>query len=416
METKFDSLLDSVVDAHKSGKQDDMRKAEIELMSNLASDKELRDWSKTFHSNLEYNSQYFAHPTGSKHIAIVAYATPSVPAWDPDSIANGLAGSEEAVVYVSQELVKRGFRVTVYANPPDKSIWSLKGMNPRYVNISQYVKDSEEIHIGILWRRTDFSSAKNKCDRVYFWPHDSPTNTQIDITGLDGIFYLSKHHRSQFLAIQPSLSKIPSVIAGNGIILTQFSKPNRSVNPYSCIYSSNYSRGLRMLLDIWPDVHKAYPNATLDIYYGREVWGTMTTAELNKLVADIEILKTKGVMEKGKVGHEELAKAMCTSSILAYPCNTETETYCITVVKAQAAGCIPVTTRIGALAETVHPEARTLLKAEKEAYKTLLLDTMKYIKETKDSVIDEERKKYIDFASGMTWSAVVDKWFELIGK
>jgi tetratricopeptide (TPR) repeat protein len=42
---------------------------------------------------------------------------PGFEPWTPKSIEKGLGGSEEAVVYLGQELAKLGWKVTVYANP-----------------------------------------------------------------------------------------------------------------------------------------------------------------------------------------------------------------------------------------------------------------------------------------------------------
>ena len=45
--------------------------------------------------------------------------------WGPSSIEDGgggLGGSEEAVLYLSEELARRGHRVTVYADPSDKDL------------------------------------------------------------------------------------------------------------------------------------------------------------------------------------------------------------------------------------------------------------------------------------------------------
>jgi 2-polyprenyl-3-methyl-5-hydroxy-6-metoxy-1,4-benzoquinol methylase len=59
-----------------------------------------------------------------------------------------------------------------------------------------------------------------------------------------------------------------------------------------------------------------------------------------------------GVTEHGRVSHGDLAKAMLGIQVWAYP--TEfTETHCITALKTQEAGCIPVVTEVAALKETV---------------------------------------------------------------
>lgn len=121
-------------------------------------------------------------------------------------------------------------------------------------------------------------------------------------------------------------------------------------------YFSAYYRGLEVLLKMWPEIRRRVPDATLNIYYG---WGSWDALEgergrdfherIDKL---LEELKDQGVTEYGRVDHETLAEAMRQTKVWAYPTEFP-EIHCITALKAQAAGCIPVVTKVGALEETV---------------------------------------------------------------
>lgn len=125
--------------------------------------------------------------------------------------------------------------------------------------------------------------------------------------------------------------------------------------PYSVGYFSSYDRGLECLLDMWPKIKEKVPEATLDVAYG---WNTFDYAHSNNPTMMqwkfkmIQKLRQDGVIEHGRLSHTELAKLMKTIQVWAYP--TEfTEIHCITALKAQEAGCIPVTTSVAALKETV---------------------------------------------------------------
>ena len=41
---------------------------------------------------------------------------------------------------------------------------------------------------------------------------------------------------------------------------------------HKLFYGSSYDRSLDILLDMWPDIKKRYPDATLDICYGWELY------------------------------------------------------------------------------------------------------------------------------------------------
>ncbi len=348
-------------------------------------------------------------------IAIIGYESGAVGRWDPESCKTGLPGSEECVVYASNELARRGYKVTVYMNPPPTSSWCDSNSNPRWTHVSRYNFDDDH-DVAIMWRRFDQQNGRIKANKVYFWPHDSPRPAaNMWFPSFDGVFALTKYHRQQFLDNWKNYGRLPYIICGNGVVTTQFTKPMSYKNPYSMGYYSNYSRGLVILIDCWPEIKAAYPEATLDICYGRETWNTMCEQDLKRLISKIEEYAPLGVTEHGKIGHEELAQLMQTTSILAYPCTDYCETFCITVVKAQLAGMIPVTSRIAALNETVHPDApcvdRVHTSAEKQVYKETLMATLARV----DGDTRAERFKYRHFAQQFSWENCIDIWTTMIG-
>src|SRR4029077_5712386 len=99
------------------------------------------------------------------------------------------------------------------------------------------------------------------------------------------------------------------------------------------------------LLDAWPAIRGAHPEAKLHIYYGRETFGQLKDHELKSLVIKIEALVNSGVVEKGRVSHDELAKALNKASLLCAESQFN-ETYGIVHAKSVAAGVIPVVTDV----------------------------------------------------------------------
>ena len=376
----------------------------------------------------------------TRTLAIIGYKTTIIKPWGPASIQTGLPGSEEAVVYCSQILAKEGWKVDIWANPPKNSIHKLKLINPRYYDVDDLKsldegrklavdlkslgdlkEEDNRYDVVIMWRRFDFNTGAKYGKKVFLWIHDSPTWSVNNIENLDGVFFLTEHHRKQFLAYGGSIGMVPYVISGNGILLDQFpesmslnaNKPNR----LACGYYSNYARGLKVLLEMWPRIHTAYPGATLDVYHGRETWGLLSEEQMNEMDKIFKQLKNQGVTECGRVGHEDLTAAMGHHSIWTYPNNTEAETFCITATRAQMAGLIPVTSRVGALAETVEPSAagtnRMSGPTDVRDYEIALLQTMKKVVSMSEENLQKERDKYRKFASTYTWERCVKKWQEL---
>ena len=335
--------------------------------------------------------------------------------WDPSSIKTGLPGSEEAIVYGAQALADLGYRVVVYSLPPPKSIYSLKLSNPEYRRIETLNNDmnnkenKEHYDVAFIWRQynIDHYISHNLADKYLLWLHDLcygrnvfqtiPPNTEI--------LWLSEFHRSSFLPSNPLLNK-PNYIKtfGNGIVPSQFSLFNlHRKNKYSCIYASNYARGLKILLDIWIEIKTKYPESTLDIYYGWQTWGTITPQEEEQLKVKVIQLEKYDVREHGQIGHEELAQKMKQTSFWTYPC-TFAETFCITGIKAQAAGCVPIIVESAALLETVKYGYKT---NNINNYKQLLFDAFDKVDEWTLTKREEMSKWAIENHS---WKNVATKW------
>ena len=340
-----------------------------------------------------------------KKLCILCYKCSSISSWDPDSIEIGIPGSEECVIYLSQVLSNMDYDVIIEGVIPNSSIWSNIHSNPRYISESLDIK----YDILVAWRRLDIQNYKNRARKVYLWAHDFPRSNMNIIEGINGIFLLTKYHET----IYKRYLKIPSIICGNGINIEQFKNPMMFRNPYSCGYFSNYSRGLNILLDIWPIIKNKYPEATLSIYYGRNTYNSMDDNELKLIIDKIENMYNLDVYEKGKIGHKELAKEMSNISLWLYPCNSIGETFCITSIKAQCAGMLPITTRIGALNETVCDYAFKVdsisTPTEIEFYKNLIINVMSNIHSKQ---IYEKRLKCIKFAKKYTWERCAKIWHE----
>lgn len=424
--------------AHALKDPQDKLNAYLEIVRKAQTDKKFRE---TINFEKYMNSgRALAHllPKDKPKLAIYGYKTLDNP-WDLSSTTTFMPGSEESTIYASEELVKRGYQVTAYLNPPEQSIWKSPLSNPKWLSEDAFhaVDNKETYDIVLCWRRFDANVAKLRGKKVYFWAHDLNANLPrpMIFPEFDGLLMLTKYHYNQFAnakctvdVMQNGLihqvvfdqyvnfTKIPYVISGNGIILEQFKSPMSFTNPYSMGYFSNYARGLSIVLMIWPDIKAEFPEATLDVYYGRSHWGTCHPRIMEYILEKFDQYKDLGVTERGAVGHFQLAEAMQRISCLIYPCTSSGETFSIVCVKAQVSGQIPITTRIAALDETVHAEApsaeRIITEAKIPQFKEKVLETLRRIRDSDPEEIRKERLKYIEFAQQFTWASVVEKWIK----
>jgi len=309
----------------------------------------------------------FNPPTihGDKEITIVC--GPGFENWDANSVKTGLGGSEEAVVYMAQELTKLGWHVTVYANPArpgnfdgvEYKVWH--DLNPK-----------DEFNVLILWRAIGFADVKPKSKFTLLWLHDVPNNpdfTEERLACIDKIAVLSEYHKSLLRVHKNGLfRKMPEnkvFVTANGI--TPLSMEWKG-NPHRMIYASSFDRGVVYLLRNWPIIRKEVPDAELHLFYGWELYdkihrGNPERAEWKNKV--VQMMQQDGIVYHGRVGHRALHHEFAKSGIWAYPTDF-TEISCITAMKAQALGAIPVVTNMAALEETVRNGVKVDVDIETE--------------------------------------------------
>lgn len=148
-------------------------------------------------------------------------------------------------------------------------------------------------------------------------------------------------------------------------------------NPYRCIYTSSYDRGLEHLLKVWPDVKKAVPKAELHIFYGWKLFDQMYHNNPGSMAWKQrmeEMMGHDGIVHHDRVSQPEIIEETKKSGLWTYPTHFG-EINCISAQKAQAYGAIPVVIDYAALVTTVQfglkvkgdiyePEVREVYKRE----------------------------------------------------
>lgn len=347
------------------------------------------------------NNKYgkpFTHPSNA--IAIICGET--LDQFAPPSISTGIGGSEEAIIYLSRELTKVGYEVTVYNSCGDME-GDYDGVH--YKNFSRLnPKDNFNIMIG--WRNNIFSMYDFKTHYRYVWLHDVVQKGSVDDhSKYDGVIVLSEFHKSLLPKCIPE-SKI--IVSSNGIELGDL--PNITREPFRMIYTSSYDRGIEHLLRRWSEVKTAVPQAELHIFYGWNNYEKLAkegVVDNNFMIEMKELMKQDGVYEHGRVGHEELHKEFLKSRIWVYPSHFN-EISCISAMKAQALGCIPVCTDKAALAETVKSGVIIHGSAEEKSVMDKFIEKLIYTL--------NKNSEWTPLSFDFSWMKVANQWKEEFNK
>lgn len=129
---------------------------------------------------------------------IAIYVGPCFTSWTPKNLDNPegsfLGGSEEAVIYLCRELAKKGWKVTVFADPgADAGEYDGVTYLPYYE-----FNPADFFNVLVSWRNVGFFDANYRSKKNYVWAHDvlNPLEFVDKRLGMiDKIIVQSKAHR-----------------------------------------------------------------------------------------------------------------------------------------------------------------------------------------------------------------------------
>ncbi len=122
-------------------------------------------------------------------------------------------------------------------------------------------------------------------------------------------------------------------------------------DPHLVLHASSPDRGLLQLLDCWPEVAQARPDARLVITYGWDLY--LGCGGDPNLKAEVDArLSVLPRVTMARVSRAEAHRLFATAGVWAYYC-TGGEFFCQSAVKAQVGGAVPVVRPWGGMHETV---------------------------------------------------------------
>lgn len=288
---------------------------------------------------------------------LVIYCGSTIEQWSPETFKTKMVGgSEEAVIHLAGEFAKLGWHVTVYNNCGHKALTT------EFINLHGHqssvtfrpfwewnYRDKQDIVI--IWRTPKVLEAEINAPKIFVDMHDVVSDgewTENRLKRVTKVMVKSQFHRSLFPSIPDE--KIAVIPNGLEIYLDKTIKKD----PYLIINTSSPDRSMDVLPKLFKEIKKKVPKARLQWAYS---WEGFVNAHRNdaKKMQWMENTKKEiaeaGIEVLGRLSQKEVGELYQRASVFAYP--TEfAEIDCISVKKAQAAGCLPVTTDFGALKET----------------------------------------------------------------
>ncbi|MFM7346663.1 MAG: glycosyltransferase family 4 protein [Tagaea sp.] len=295
----------------------------------------------------------------------IAFVNPNLAHdYDADTpFERALPGSESAQVYLALAMARRGHEVALFtgttkgdarARGLDQARWS--GALPGdwdaifVTSAPELVPDLRAAHAAVpifAWAHNVFvpGSAEDSALKALTHPRDR-------------ILCVSNWHKANFASYGVAPERIVVLRNAIGPAFEDLFAPGESVlaakaRPPRAAFASVPYKGLKQALAFFKDLRGQRGDVTLDLFSSFDFYPDNNFFRHQpswKIVAH-EARKQEGVVSHGNVPQGELARALKAALLLFYP-NVAAETASIATMEAMAAGCVVVTTALGALPET----------------------------------------------------------------
>jgi glycosyltransferase involved in cell wall biosynthesis len=278
---------------------------------------------------------------------LVIYCGNTIEQWNPELAKTKMVGgSEEAVIYNARELAKLGWNVTVYNNCGHKEI---KTENVTYKPFWEFnYRDKQDV--AIIWRWPKALDAPINASKIFLDLHDVVSEgefTEKRLERVTKIFVKSKFHRSLF----PNVPNNKIEIIPNGVEMNL--DPTIKRDPYLIINTSSPDRSMDVMPKLFKQIKKRVPKAKMAWCYGWEGFVNAHQSDSKKMEwmeYTKKAIKDAGIEDLGRLSQEEVGKLYQKAGVFAYP-SEFAEIFCISVLKAQAAGALAITSDFAALKE-----------------------------------------------------------------
>ncbi len=284
-------------------------------------------------------------------------------------------GTETAVAYTCEALAAQGNEVVVYCNTPAEEV--VRGVDYRRAhNLRERIAPEVFDAFGVVRHLAAFTIPVTT-RALFYWCHDNleqpfthgafrffEDKTRRDslvgalsLAELDGqidrVFAVS-HWQAEALQARFAWEHTRACVVGNGL------QPGLFDTTLDCtsrrpilLYSLTPDRGLRSLLEIFPQVRARVPEAELHVYSRSTLYGESDSAD-RELFGDLyeRAEAMEGVTLFEPLPQRDLAKRMMEAMVYVYPAHVN-ETFCISLLEAQAAGLVCVSSEFGAIPERI---------------------------------------------------------------
>lgn len=365
------------------------------------------------------NLDLMAENLNKNNPTVIFYNACNIP-FDGESIQKKpISGSETAIIQLAKNLKSLGWNSHVFCNTTTENLfygvnyYSYKSIRGGLRKIIEDTKKDVEVFVSCRDVRPFLGRRPPSVKKTVLWIQDMPSKGYNHllkaIINIDYLFFVSKFQADAFQ--QYFNGQIPEdkiFLTRNGIDENNF-KFNSAIKKIRgrCIYTTTPFRGLDILLKMWPKIKEKVPKCELYVYSDMSIYDQEETPEIKRIFEIGRDLSKKYDIHFFKpVKQEELAKVLMKSDVMLYP-NHFQETFCITAIESIKARTPVITTRLGALPETIREGEGILINQDPYSYEY----REEFIKAAIKMLTDDNfRNTFCIKDRDMSWISISKEW------
>lgn len=357
---------------------------------------------------LDYNIKVplFYDPYKASESGNILIATPvnDIEAWNYSfGTKNALGGSERAVNYLSH-LLPKDYKIHITGK--------VRKETDENIEYDPEINLERQYHTVIVSRDLGIMEACHNLRffQLYLWIHDvlmvnsTPVPMEVLLANwlprINGIMCMTEWHKNHVLEAYPMIPKEKIYIINNGIDLDSFdlSLPVKQKNSF--LYSSCPERGLKRLIgEIWPELIRRIPDATLRICSYNNFPKNQEETEMLKIIEN-----TESIEYMGRLDTTALYAVMRSSEFWLYPTDWP-ETSCITAMEMLASRVICLYYPLAGLPDTLGDYGIPVCPGNE-------IDTILGLTEDQKSGL---RERGFQYAKTCGWGARAKVWTKVLG-
>lgn len=313
----------------------------------------------------------------------------------------GIGASDRAMLELSKHLAAAGMETHFFTNG---------SYNGKHEGATWHSSAPEEFECDVLIvNRSPLHYDRFNAKKIVYYSHDDidapiMKNMKDFLVIADHVFCLSSYHHKRLCSLLPDpMHKKISVVPEG---LPKIQRTYGAKNKHHVVFASAPFKGLHVLMKLWRDLKKEIPTLHLHICSSMELHGAKEKdIYFETMYADA--IKDEQVTYHGNKSNEEVFKIMQDCELMIYP-NTYPETFCNAANESINAVTPVITTKLGALPETVK-DCGVLIEgdARTKEYQQKFIAAVKEILESEEKL--EDLKINCANRHQLTWSDVAQR-------